>query len=775
MTIPSFLRNAQPIEFEEEEGNIPSFLQNAQKVEFEGDNPTNILSKAKIFTSGVVEGVFGAGGDLQDLVGRGMFYALNKLTGNNVDYDESKKELEKRGMPVDQIYQQIDQIAFKDNDISKLSAIVDSDEPIPRERPPLTTEFAERIIADATGGATIPQNSDERILKGTGQFFGNAIAPIAPLPSKFEALGALGGGLLMATGEEAGMSPLGQLGLAIGGSIATQGLAKGIVRTPRAITSAIRNPKKALATALNFPFSPFRVKPDQIRKAIIDSAKKEGIDLPLSAVIDNSTLRLMETQLVESGLTGEVLENARKKMANQFVTSFKENLESISDMAFQTRADAGEFLSRSLNQAEKKAKAVYDNLYEIGLNRIPDNATVIPKKLAKTVNNAITRLSDTPRASEGEKKTLQILRDIRRDLFDGDILRPMRVKRLYNFKRSLNDTVDFDVQGTSQQFLKKLIGDVKEELQLYERQNPLAVSKLKEADRVFADYAETYRNNDIKNAIFSQNPEQVANFGNSISKYRKVERALRNDPEALNAFRRNQLEFLLTDKFISPNDQTARFRPASTIFNNTQKKALIKEIATPDEVKRIQSSTKNALSSIANAGEESLSARPIVRAGQVGKMANNAIKQSFQSLENDLLKDPKKLAFTRAVIGDETFKRIERLRTIADGIVQGAEKFANPSKSGVRVLDIALLLQVAKDMIKSITTLNPLPMMKAGFGISAPRFLARAIIDPEFIGEMIRLAELGKGKNQREYLKQLAIVSKSLLNKLNSLSGEEGE
>jgi len=140
-----------------------------------------------------------------------------------------------------------------------------------------------------------------------------------------------------------------------------------------------------------------------------------------------------------------------------------------------------------------------------------------------------------------------------------------------------------------------------------------------------------------------------------------------------------------------------------------------------------------------------------------------------------MLNDTNKAAILKELVGPEGFKRLQNLQKIADGIVQGAEKFANPSRSGAKVADIAAYVYAVKSAAQSVSTGNPLPLVKAGFTVYAPKLMADMITDRAFIEQLIDAARKGKGTNAKAYLKSLGAAAATLQTKVIQLEKDERE
>lgn len=668
--------------------------------------------------AGAVSGFLGTPGSIVDLLGMGITWVGNKLTGGDMDYDATREAVKRGDLPGakerrNREFEALERLQGDQSGRSfwerwaDLDALTSDDiAPEPFVLPNIQ-EVGEGIDK-VTGGYTTPQGKEERITRQGGEFVGAAAFPIGTAPKAAELVGAGVGGLLAGGAREAGAGPLAELGIAIGGTLVGGAGARGAQALPKIAKNVAEEGIKPSAAKFvsNIPF--LKVKPDQIRKDVVKAAKELDLDLPLSAIADNPTLQMLETTLAESALSGNALKTARENLAKEYVQKFKSTIEKVSETAFENRAEAGTAIKNALETAQSSGRETITGLYETALNLIPEADTIKTPGLLGKTRSIIKRLEKTLRPSIEESRTLSILKEIEGGLVDSKgNLKPINADRLVGFKRSLNDTIDFEAQGGSKKLLKAVLGDVKKEINNYGKQNPEFFNAYRLAEDSFAQFSEAFRNKEISNALKQQTPESLLNLGSQPSKIQKLEEALRYLPEevsqkALNDFRRAKLEELLTNQFIMEKDAGVKYQTASNVFN-----------------------------------------------------------------------DPKRRQLIRSIAGEETYQDLKRLSTVADGITKGFKRFANASGSGVRAVDIGAIMLTVQKFATALSKFDFGSAAMVGGLAASPRLIANLMADQKFIKAMVKLGEAGNGKSPVAFYKALDDVIRPLRAKMQQFEGRE--
>lgn len=744
MTAPNFLDGSEPIETEPQQLD---FLAGSESIDRAA--PEDSFSRYGILqpSVGIGTGFFGALGSMADLLGIGVQWTSNMFKGRqNIedsgsfataaqDYFEGREEF-KKGLPGQRIRVQNEAENFGKIGTGELSfteqmaLLMGDDDIMPQASPLANIQEIGQAVGALTNGFTDPKTANERIGRQTGEFIGATAFPMGRVAKGAELIAAGGGGLLSGVGREAGVGPMGELGLALLGTIAT-GSAVNLAKAAPAVAKNLATDFRATVGrgVAKVPF--LKVTSKQLRNDVIAAAKAEGVELPLSAITDNEILRFLETQLAESSIAGGAIDKAREKLAKQYVSSVNRTFKEISKTASLDKAAAGAELKGALVDAEKLGAAKNRANYDLAESLIPQGDVTKAPNVVSKIDSLINRLEKTVKPSKEEASTLKYLKGLKDEFFvpvqkegvqlldargnpltrkaAAAVQKELPAQNLVGLRRSLNDEIDFVAQGGSKKLLRSLPGELEKDIEAYGKRNAEFLDAERIARAEFKEYAETFRNREIKNALRNETPEDLLNLGSKQSNIRKVEKALdflgkEQGNAKFNQFRRAKVEDLIKDKIISPKDSQVSFRKASNMLNDTNKAAILKELA-----------------------------------------------------------------------GPEGFKRLQNLQKIADGIVQGAEKFANPSRSGAKVADIAAYVYAVKSAAQSVSTGNPLPLVKAGFTVYAPKLMADMITDRAFIEQLIDAARKGKGTNAKAYLKSLGAAAATLQTKVIQLEKDERE
>jgi len=132
------------------------------------------------------------------------------------------------------------------------------------------------------------------------------------------------------------------------------------------------------------------------------------------------------------------------------------------------------------------------------------------------------------------------------------------------------------------------------------------------------------------------------------------------------------------------------------------------------------------------------------------KMTDNVSQQVKLGTFSNLLKNKKDQEVIREILGQESFKNLERLQKVSGRLADTAQKFFNASKSGTTILDAA----VVAEAFAGFTSLfhgNPWPLAAAGGTYFGVKGMAKLISDPKFL-KAAEEAVLASEKNDKKML-----------------------
>lgn len=127
------------------------------------------------------------------------------------------------------------------------------------------------------------------------------------------------------------------------------------------------------------------------------------------------------------------------------------------------------------------------------------------------------------------------------------------------------------------------------------------------------------------------------------------------------------------------------------------------------------------------------------------KMTDNVSQQLKMGTFSNLLKNPKDMQIAKELLGDKAFSKLVKLQKATGKLAESAQKFFNASKSGVTIVDTAVVGKVLNDMAHILGG-NPWPLLKTTGGIGGARYLSKLMADPEFL-KMVEDVILASEKN----------------------------
>lgn len=113
-------------------------------------------------------------------------------------------------------------------------------------------------------------------------------------------------------------------------------------------------------------------------------------------------------------------------------------------------------------------------------------------------------------------------------------------------------------------------------------------------------------------------------------------------------------------------------------------------------------------------------------------MINSTTKQINLGTFSKLLEKGQNKQVARSLLGEESFKRLEKLQNASGRLAETAQRFLNTSRSGVHATDLAFAGKIVMDMA-NIFAGNPWPLLKSAGTLYGLRSASKLLTDPEFL------------------------------------------
>lgn len=401
---------------------------------------------------------------------------------------------------------------------------------------------------------------------------------IAPGADTFRSLGA---GLGLEIAEGGGFGPIGTMTSAIIGDViggGAAGLAKGL-----------SSPKKFLAesSAKLIPAEKL-----ELQKNLIKEFQEAGLQADIGTITDSNLLKVLQARLAQSGLTGEALDNLKKKLTTDIEEQYGKLAESLGEARFQGLHEAGTIGKEHLKSIRDAEKLRIGKIYESARGRINEKSMVIPHNLAQSIKEIEKSLSPGSLKSPEMKSVLEVLDTLKKDVMESSgKAKKTSVQDLMNNKIALRDIVDFEVQGGQKKLLEKLIKDMDRAIVSYGAQDQKFLKEYVKANEDFAKHAKTFRNPSIDRILRSDDPMTLMNKMNSVQGIRELQNALGITPEGRKVFgdlKRAKFDQMMLDKMTDNVSHQIKLGTFSNALKNPKNRDLAKELLGPESFKRLE-------------------------------------------------------------------------------------------------------------------------------------------------------------------------------------------
>lgn len=480
-------------------------------------------------------------------------------------------------------------------------------------------------------------------------------------PSGTDVMRSVGAGVALEAAEDNDLGPIGTMTAAVVGDLIGGGAAS--------LGKAALQPKQALAKAA----ASFTKKDKlDLQKQLVKEFQEAGIQADVGTLTDSNLLKMMQTRLSQSGLTGEDLDKFRKQLSQQIIDEYKNVTKGLGESIFESRREASEIGKEMLQDLRNASKAEYDTIYAKA-RESAKNAKVNPLMLAKKVSEIEKAIAPGAVKSEEQRRVLNELQKLKQDIYKTDPktgkitnqLKPADVEALINNKIALNDIINFESQGGQLKLLQGLTKEIDKVISGVK--DPTFAKNWSQANKMFAEHAKEFRNKPINKILVSQDPQLVFAQMNTVEGIRNLEKVLGKTAEGKRVM-------------------------------NGLKRLKIQEVID-------------------------------------NKMKDNIHEQVKNGTFANLLKVPKDKEIVKELLGKEAFARLTRLQKLSGKLAQSAEKFLNASKSGVTVVDVGLIGKVMKDVGSALAG-NPWPIAKSAAGFGAARYVSKLMADATFLKQV---------------------------------------
>lgn len=404
-------------------------------------------------------------------------------------------------------------------------------------------------------------------------------------PGSKDVLRGLTAGTALEMAEDNHFGPLGTLGAAIVGDLIGVGTA--------GIGKAILNPKKTLAKGMALISNSKNAIKNDLKEAISETPFTKD----LGTLTNNNVIQMIQARLSASGLTGKPLEELRKKMTKEIVQEYESIAKELGEARFTTLHEAGEVAKEGIKKIRDADKEIYQELYSFADKTLKKDAQANVNKLVSSVRFFRENLTPGTLKSTEQNAVLNFLDKIESDIHEVGNEFKSNVKDLMNTKIALNDIINYEVQGGAKQLLKKLVSDTDRAIISHGKENPAFARNYIAANKKFSDHAKTFRKRNIDQLLRLENPEQLMNRMNNVQGIRDLKNVLDRTHEGKQIFRglsRNKLDRMIGDNMKDGITEQIKFGKLSNLIKDSQNRALLKEIVSPDAYKRILNLQKHA-------------------------------------------------------------------------------------------------------------------------------------------------------------------------------------
>lgn len=463
----------------------------------------------------------------------------------------------------------------------------------------MTTDFGDvstkGLIERSTGIDLEPEGVVEKtanivgILKNPSKIAKAGLNPKALA----RALSPTGKDILKGIGIEAGIEaaeagnfgPTGTLAAMVAGDIAAEGV--------MGVGKAILSPKKTVARFLSNRAN------KEMAQELVKDLRASGIKADIGTITNSDLVKMVQSKLDQSGLTGSALEDLRKQIFQDIKNEYNLIAEGIDEYKFATRDEAGKAMQNALEESRTQDLDEVREIYSRARENVVDTESVNVSKVNRLVERLEKDLAKGKIKSTDQKKVIDILEDLKGDILNesGELKNASPIA-LINNKIALNDIINYEAQGGAQQLLKGIVKEIDSALIKHgERFDKNFLRDYQQANARFKNHAETFRNKNISKLLREENPERLLKQMDTINGLNQLEKALSKTPEGKRVFeqlKRQKLDEMFSKSMVNSLEDQLKLGQFKNILDNPKNAELAQRLLGKDQYRRLKKLSKNA-------------------------------------------------------------------------------------------------------------------------------------------------------------------------------------
>jgi len=559
------------------------------------------------------------------------------------------------------------------------------------------------------------------------------------------------------------------------------------------------------------------LKPKQLRKDLVDAAKKENIKLPPALLYDNEVLENAYVRALESPASGNLQQRQIKEISNQIVEKYKALPETISGIVEKDKDNLGMAWQNQLKKWVKFERDQISNLYEQSREDIKNSQWKVNvadyfkynEELIENLDETLIKGTEKQNAFNKAKESFENLKPFVYKNVPVKLDNPKR-KQINNLLDEISDTFG----DMTDNFIKSFPSEKNYSSEAAIGAIDSSISKLSQGERFATKQQKAFKEalEDLRKKFFKEKPlpktkqlapanlmvESIKDINNLLvdaKTYGGALKTLLGLKDEANKALRPVKETFFGRKLVEANNRFAELAQKVTAEENMKNfiktknyRGIVNFADTPVRFDKLMDVfpksnlegrySEEALTQFSNILKESDSLKNNFRKSLVENMVEktlyNAKGEVTLGQTTNIFKTAEKKEMLKHLLGKEQFESLSRLQKISREIGSSLDRYRNTSKTALAGISYDNLQAPLTTISLALSKGSLLPFVFSPMAKNKTlKTFSRVLSNPELTSVYEKIAQANSIKDPVKFKQTMNVLIAQALKLVGDVASKE--